>query len=117
MAEVLLQAGANINSKQNNMTLLMKFCNVESEMTDIQKALNLDVIKVSQSQNLILIQFLIENGADKQAMTPDGKTAFDLAQTHPNKDAVLQTLNTTKQLVYCTYLACPIEYIIIHMRS
>jgi len=58
IAEVLLRAGADVDYKKNGKTLLMKFARAKYDMTQIQKLMNMEVIR-----------FLIEHGADKSLVT------------------------------------------------
>ena len=57
MAEILLKSGADIDAKQEDKTLLMKFWSLSLPMTDVQKSLNLEVIKVGNEQLMFDIVF------------------------------------------------------------
>jgi hypothetical protein len=76
MAELLLQAGADINwiaDKQKGYTILMQFCAVKMDMTPREIENNLGVIR-----------FLLENGADRNIVNHKGKNALALSQRHCN---------------------------------
>ena len=66
IAEVLLQAGANIDFKKNDKTLLMKFWGISYEMSKIQESMNLEIIR-----------FLIQHGANKEIKTKKGESLSD----------------------------------------
>ena len=89
MSELLLEYGADINwivDKAKGHTILMQFCSVKMELDDREKRMNLEVIR-----------FLLEHGADKNMVSNKNKNAFQLAQKHSNRDAVLEVLQNTNQ--------------------
>ncbi len=89
MAELLLEFGADINwivDKTKGHTILMQFCSVKMELDEREKRMNLEVIR-----------FLLEHGADKTMVSNKNKNAFQLAQKHSNRDAVLEVLQNTNQ--------------------
>jgi len=89
MAELLLEFGADINwivDKTKGHTILMQFCSVKMELDEREKRMNLEVIR-----------FLLEHGADKNMVSNKNKNAFQLAQKHSNRDAVLEVLQNTNQ--------------------
>jgi ankyrin repeat protein len=89
MAEILLEFGADINwivDKTKGHTILMQFCSVKMELDEREKRMNLEVIR-----------FLLEHGADKNMVSNKNKNAFQLAQKHSNRDAVLEVLQNTNQ--------------------
>lgn len=88
MAEKLLENGADINvliDEEKGYTLLMQFCSIKIELTDVEKDVNLKVIV-----------FLLEHGADKEIKSKKGKTALMLAERHCNRDKVKEALLKTK---------------------
>lgn len=92
MAESLLQRGANIDAivdKDKGYTLLMQFCAIKIELTEFEKLTNKKVIK-----------FLLEQGADRQLRSRKGKTPYELAENHCNKEEVRKLLDTVKQKYY-----------------
>ena len=64
---MLIKAGADIDFMKNDKTLLVKFCGIGYEMTKIQEAMNLEVIK-----------FLIQNGANKNITNKKEETLIDI---------------------------------------
>ncbi|CAI2373759.1 unnamed protein product [Moneuplotes crassus] len=87
IAEILLQAGADINFTRNGKTLLMKFCTIPYEkLNEFQKNMNLEIVK-----------FLLEHGADKSFKTSKGETAYDLAEKQPCSKEIIQILDTIEQ--------------------
>ena len=89
MAEKLLENGADINvpiDDEKGYTLLMQFCSIKIELTELEKDLNLKVVA-----------FLLEHGAEKEVKSKKGKTAYMLAEKHCNKDKVRETLSKTKR--------------------
>ena len=85
IAEVLLQAGADVDTKKSGKTLLMKFWGLDySNLSPIQQKLNLDVIK-----------FLVQHGADKHLQSNKGETSYDLANKYKNNQEVIKVLDST----------------------
>lgn len=80
MSQVLLENGADINwivDKIKGYTLLMQLCAVKMPLSEKEKQITLEII-----------QYLIDNGADRSFKTVKGKTAFDLAEKHCLKDLI-----------------------------
>lgn len=63
----------------------MQLCNNKMEMTQIEIDTNYGVIN-----------FLLENGADRKLQTFKGKTAYDLTKKHINKYKIRELLINAK---------------------
>ena len=61
----------------------MQHCAVKMQLSAKEKEMNYEIIK-----------FLLENGANRKIKTLKGKTAFELAEKHCNKNAVQELLVT-----------------------
>ncbi|KRX04938.1 Ankyrin repeat-containing domain [Pseudocohnilembus persalinus] len=92
MAELCLIFGADINwmvDKVKGYTLLMQLAGLKMDMTEQEINLNYEIIR-----------FLIENGADTKLKTNKGKTIYQLANKHQNKENIQYLLNNCKQLYF-----------------
>ena len=94
MADSLLQNGANIDyivDKKKNYTLLMQFCSLKLELNQREKDTNVKVIT-----------FLLEKCANRNLKSKKGRTAFELAQKHCNKNEIQRLLKTVQNIAYQT---------------
>lgn len=89
MAELLLRHGANVNTivdEKDGTTMLMQFCGITEELSEIQADVNLEII-----------QFLIEHGADINMKNKKGETAWDLSKNSFQRTEIQSLLKSIKQ--------------------
>lgn len=88
MVELLIESGADLNwivDKTKGYTLLMELC-----------ATNFDSLSEKQKQlRFEAIKFLVEKGANKEIMSLDNMTCFDLAKKSTCSEELLEILNNT----------------------
>lgn len=100
MIDLLLSKGADVNiriDKKSGYTILMKLA--ANEILEKEKAEN----------NLEIIQFLIERGANIYLKGYDNKSIFDIIHKSKFTDQILKILNNTNQTVFYNTLPCESE--------